>query len=107
MVTLVNTEIRDKGFERDAGAAAENLILAAWEQGIGSCWIISIDRSSLQEIMCIPESYIIDSVIALGYPDESPRVDEMKDSVKYWKDESGQLHVPKRKLEDVIHFDTF
>ncbi len=107
VVTLVNTKIRDKGFERDAGAAAENLMLAAWEHGIGSCWIISIDRSPLQEILNIPESYSIDSVIALGYPDESPLVEEMKDSVRYWKDKSGQLHVPKRKLEDVIHFNKF
>lgn len=107
VVILVNTKIRDKGFERDAGAAAENLILAAWEYGIGSCWIISVDRSLLQEILSIPETYIIDSVIALGYPDESPRVEDMTDSVKYWKDKNGQLHVPKRKLEDVIHFNTF
>ncbi len=107
VVTLVNTRIRDKGFERDAGAAVENLILAAWDHGIGSCWLISVDRSRLQDILNIPESYSIDSVIALGYPDESPQLEEMKDSVKYWKDESGQLHIPKRKLEDVIHFDTF
>ncbi len=107
VVTLVNTKIRDKGFERDAGAAVENLILAAWDHGIGSCWLISVDRSHLQEILNIPESYSIDSVIALGYPDESPQVEEMMDSVKYWKDDGGQLHVPKRKLEDVLHFDSF
>lgn len=106
-VILVNTKIRDKGFERDAGAAAENLILAARDYGIGSCWINSVDRSLLQETLSVPESHIIDSVIALGYPDESPRVEDMTDSVKYWKDKSGQFHVPKRKLEDVIHFNTF
>jgi len=107
VVTLVNTKVRDKGFERDAGAAAENIILAAWDHGIGSCWLISVDRSRLQDILNIPDSHSIDSVIALGYPDESPQVEEMMDSVKYWKDKSGQLHVPKRKLEDVIHFNVF
>lgn len=107
VVTLVNTMIRDKGFERDAGAAAENLILAAWDHGIGSCWLISVDRSRIQDILNIPDSHSIDSVIALGYPDESPQVEVMTDSVKYWKDKNGQLHVPKRKLEDVIHLETF
>jgi len=107
VVILVNTKIRDKGFERDAGAAAENLILAAWTCGIGSCWVISVDRSPLQAILNIPETYSIDSVIALGYPDESPVVEDLTDSVKYWKDESGRLHVPKRKRTEVIHFDTF
>lgn len=107
VVVLVNTKIRDKGFERDAGAAIENMLLAAWEQGIGSCWIISIDRSRVHEILGIPEDYSIDSIIALGYPAEKPIVEDIKDSVKYWKDKQGRHHVPKRKLEDVIHFNTF
>ena len=52
----------------------------------------------------IPENYKVDSVLALGYPDEKPRTEKMKDSVKYWKDNKGQLHVPKRRLDDVLHF---
>lgn len=107
VVVLVNTKIRDKGYERDAGAAIENMLLTAWEQGIGSCWIISIERSRVHEILGIPEDYSIDSIIALGYPAEKPIVEDIKDSVKYWKDKQGRHHVPKRKLEDVIHFNKF
>jgi len=107
IVVLVNSEIREKGFEWDVGAAIENLILAAWEKGIGSCWLLSVDREKLREILNIPENYKIDSVLALGYPDENPVIEDMKDSIKYWKDQAGQLHVPKRKLEDVIHFNKF
>lgn len=107
VITLVNTNIKDKGFERDAGAAIENMILAAWEKGIGSCWIQSIDRSKVHDILNIPEDYKIDSILALGYPDEEPIVEEMKKSVKYWKDNEGKLHVPKRKLENVIHYNKF
>jgi len=107
IVVLVNSEIREKGFEWDVGAAIENMILAAWEKGIGSCWLLSVDREKLREILNIPENYKIDSVLALGYPDENPVIEDMKDSIKYWKDQAGQLHVPKRKLEDVIHFNKF
>ena len=107
IVVLVNTRIRDKGFERDAGAALENMILTAWEEGIGSCWIISIDRSRIHQILNIPEEYKVDSILALGYPAEKPVIEEMKDSVKYWKDKNGQLHVPKRNLEDIFHFNKF
>lgn len=107
MVILVNSKIKDKDFERDAGATIENMMLAAWEKGIGSCWIQSIDRSKVHEILKIPVDYKIDSILALGYPDEKPVVEEMKESVKYWKDKEGQLHVPKRKLDDVIHFNKF
>jgi hypothetical protein len=49
----------------------------------------------------------VDSVVALGYPAEEPVVEDLEDSVKYWKDESGRLHVPKRRLQDVIHFNRF
>jgi nitroreductase len=107
IVVLVNSSLREKDYEHDAGAAVENIILAAWEHRVGSCWVISVEREKAQEILKIPSAYKIDSVIALGFPDEKPVVEEMKDSVKYWKDEEGRLHVPKRGLKDIIHFNGF
>lgn len=107
VVVLVNTEIREKGFERDSGAAIENMILAAWEKGIGSCWIISADKARVKTVLNIPASYKVDSVLALGYPAETPVTEDFEDSVEYWKDEQGYLHVPKRKLADVIRFNEF
>jgi nitroreductase len=107
IIILVNTEIREKGYEYDVGATAENIILGAMAHGLGSCWLISISRERLKEILSIPEKYRIDSVIALGYPAESPVVEDFSGSVKYWKDEAGILHVPKRKLKDVVHLNHF
>jgi hypothetical protein len=31
----------------------------------------------------------------------------MADSVKYWKDENNVLHVPKRRLNDVMHINRY
>lgn len=107
IVILVNTAIKERGYEYDAGAAIENMILAAWELGIGSCWLLSVERNRIQEILEIPMTHKIDSVLALGYADEEPIAEIMEDSVKYWKDSNGGLHVPKRKLEDIIHFNRF
>lgn len=107
VIILVNTNIRDKGYEHDVGAAVENMILQAWGHGIGSCWVASVGKEKVQEILEIPENYIVDSVLAVGYPDEEPVIEDMKDSIKYWKDRNGRLHVPKRKVEDVIHFNKF
>ena len=107
VVVLVNTEIREKGFEWDSGAAIENMILAAWEKGIGSCWIISVDKDRVKTLLNVPATYKVDSVIAFGYPAEAPVIEDFEDSVKYWKDEQSCLHVPKRKLADVIHFNEF
>ncbi|MDI6848722.1 MAG: nitroreductase family protein [Candidatus Saccharicenans sp.] len=107
IVIIVNTAIRQKGYEYDVGAAAENIILGALTQGIGSCWLISVDRDRLKNILEIPDDYKIDSVLALGYPAESPVVENFQGSVKYWKDENETLHVPKRKLEEVVHLNRF
>jgi nitroreductase len=81
--------------------------LAAWGQGIGSCWLLSVERDKIRKRLGIPMTYKIDSVLALGYPNEEPIAEVMEDSVKYWKDSTGRLHVPKRRLEEIIHFNKF
>ena len=107
VVVLANTAVREKGYEYDVGAAMENMILAGLTEGVASCWLLSVDRERLREILMVPESHKIDSVLALGYPAEKPAAEEMKDSCRYWKDADGAFHVPKRKLKDVIHYMKF
>lgn len=107
IVVLVNQAVREKMFEYDVGAAAENMILAALAEGVGSCWLISIDRPKLAEILGVPDGYRIDSVLALGMPAEQPVAEELQDSVKYWKDAVGRLHVPKRPLAKVLRINGF
>jgi len=107
VILIVNTEIRAQDYEWDVGAAMENMILTAWDEGVGSCWLLSIDRDRLRQILSIPDHYRIDSVLALGYPAEESVVEELTDSVKYWKDDEGRFHVPKRALKDVLHRNAF
>lgn len=107
IVVLVNKEISGSEYPRDVGAAAENILLAALEDGIGSCWIRSVDTKMLREILNVPDFLEIDSAIALGYSAESPVMEETDGPIKYWKDESGTLHVPKRKLKDILHRNKF
>jgi nitroreductase len=103
VVVLVTKRTNGSGYERDVGAAVENILLASLEEGIGSCWIGSINKKRFRKILHIPHFLAIDSVIALGYSGESPVMEEMTDSIKYWKDESGTLHVPKRELKNILH----
>lgn len=107
VVTLVNTKIREKMFEYDVGAAMENMILAALAEGVGSCWLLSIDRERLRAVLGVPEDYRIDSVLALGYPAEEPAAEVMGESCRYWKDGQGRLHVPKRPAASVAHYEKF
>ncbi len=107
VVTLVNSKLREKMFEYDVGAAMENMILVALSEGVGACWMLSIDRDRLRAALGIPADYRIDSVLALGYPAEEPAAEVMGESCRYWKDEAGRLHVPKRPLDAVVHYDNF
>jgi nitroreductase len=106
IVVLVK-DTKNPYYERDVGLATENIILAAEGEGLGSCILCNIERTRIQEICNIPLAFAIDSVIALGHKAESPVVEDMTDSVKYWRDQQDVLHVPKRKLEDIIHVNRF
>jgi len=91
----------------DAGMAAENIILAALEQGIGCCPILMFNEKDLKMILEIPDDYDIALVIAMGYPDEAPVADVAVESLNVWVDAKGLRHVPKKKLADIIHKNKF
>ncbi|OGD11406.1 MAG: nitroreductase [Candidatus Aminicenantes bacterium RBG_16_66_30] len=107
VVTLVNSKLREKMFEYDVGAAMQNMILTALAEGVGACWLLSIDRDKLRAVLGVHEGFRIDSVLALGYPAEEPAAEVMGESCRYWKDEAGRLHVPKRALAAVVHINRF
>lgn len=106
IVVIANKEI-NSNYQHDSGAAIENILLCAAYEGIGSCWIGSINRKNVRKILEIPENYIIDSIIALGYPDEKSVIEKADKSIKYWKDEKGIMHIPKRKTEEILHLNRF
>ncbi len=91
----------------DVGLAAENIILVAWDQGLGACPVLMYDESSLKPILDIPESRDIALVIALGYPEEHPVADAATDKTAIWVDENLVRHVPKRQLGDVLYRNKF
>ena len=103
IIVLIDMHKRKKGGEVDAAAAIENILLGAWDEGIGSCWIGSVDRKKITKLLRIPHYLKLDSVIALGYSNEKPVIEDATDSIKYWKDKNGTLHVPKRKLDELYH----
>ena len=107
IAVLNNSIVRADGFEYDVGLAVGTIILVALEEGLGTCCIGSIDRAKLMEILKVPDHYTIALVVALGYPNESPIAEEFEGAIKYWQDESNVLHVPKRKLGDILHRNRF
>ena len=41
----------------DIGISFEHLMLAAWEQGLGTCWIGSFKEEDVKEILNVPDEY--------------------------------------------------
>lgn len=56
----------------DCAIAAQNIMLAAYEMGIGSCVALSYAKVAIQEILSLPENIEPFLVITLGYPAEAP-----------------------------------
>jgi len=107
IAVLVNSRIRDKMYEYDVGAAVENMILAALEEGVTACWLISIDKPKVVGLLGIPDTYKLDCIVALGFPGQISKAEDFVESTKYWQDGDYTFHVPKRKLESVLHFNKF
>lgn len=102
IVVCVDSSISKANFDLDVGAAVENIILSALFDGVGSCWLGSVDRDALREMLSIPSTLSISCVVALGYPSEAPKEAAAKDGdIKYYL-EDGTLNVPKRSLEEII-----
>ena len=74
---------------QDTAAATENLILAAWNFGIGSCWVGSFNERMAKEILVLPNHVRPLAIVPLGYPATKP--------VKH----------ERKKLEEVVHKDYF
>ena len=108
---LINTEKEESANRRftlyDIGMAAENLILTALEEGIGCCPVMMFQSEEIKGDLKIPEKYDVGLVVVMGYPDESPEAVAATDSTDSYVDENLQRHVPKRKLENVLHRNGF
>jgi nitroreductase len=56
----------------DVGIAMEHLVLAAAEQGLGTCWIGWFDERKARRALGVPKGIRVVATTPLGYPDEDP-----------------------------------
>lgn len=74
-IVLTPEEGRDEGFTIfrgpfDAGRAAQNMMLAAWSEGVASCPASMHDFECARQVLGLPEGHVVANVIAFGYPEE-------------------------------------
>jgi nitroreductase len=103
IIVLGDKEV-SRFWDYDAGIAAQSILLGATEKSLGGCMIANIDREGLSKGLEISSRYEILLVLALGKPKEKVVIETVGPSkdTKYWRDDEGVHHVPKRLLDDII-----
>jgi len=78
-VIIVGCAVPDQAWRRndgeeywmvDVAIAMQNIVLAATELGLGTCWIADFDEKAAKEALRIPEDVRVVAMTPLGYPDE-------------------------------------
>jgi len=77
----------------DASIVATHMMLMAHSLGVGSCWVMHFDPAAMREEFRIPEQYVPQALLVIGYPKEDS--------------EPMAMHIQKRPLEDVVFYGHF
>jgi nitroreductase len=60
------------GAEFNAAIAVDHMVLAATDEGLGTCWVGWFERGPVRRILGIPEGKEVPILITIGYADEQP-----------------------------------
>jgi nitroreductase len=66
----------------DSAAAIENLMLAAWDKGLGTCWMtgpLKARADTIAAFLSVPQDRELVAIVTLGYPDHTPPMPPKKD----------------------------
>ena len=74
---------------QDTAAATQNILLAAYSLGLGTCWVGAFNEDEVKDILKTPEGMKPVAMIPIGYSNEAPR-------------QRG-----KRLLNQMVHYDKF
>jgi nitroreductase len=88
---VVVTDPSSKWHEIDGTRAVQNMVLTAWSNELGSCWIGRIDTGGLMKFLNIPDNLHILTVLPFGYFDQRQAASAKN----------------RRPPAEVFHLDTF
>ncbi|NLF88505.1 nitroreductase [Candidatus Bathyarchaeota archaeon] len=70
IVVLGNKKTSPDWYTVDASLAAENMVLAAVNEGLGTCFVGSFNESEVKAALKVPENFKVLVMITVGYPKE-------------------------------------
>ena len=80
--------------EFDAGRCAQNMMVAAWGEGIGSC-PAHLPERALAKLLGIPSEILVNRVIGFGYVDPARAA------------APASVARPRRPLTELVHWETW
>jgi len=58
---------------QNCAACIQNMMLAAYAEGLGSCWIGAFEEEMVVRTLSIPDTNRPQAIMTIGYPDEKPK----------------------------------
>ena len=90
----------------DDGLQLEAITLGMHTLGLAGCIIKAFNMPKLAEELCLSDRYVPRYVLAIGYPAEEVRLEDMSGDddadFKYYRTGDGIHHVPKRPLKELM-----
>lgn len=78
-VAIVADPEISKRYVQDGCIAAYHFLLAAWQYGLGTCWIAAMDTDGVKDMLGINRNHYIATITPLGYPEgDIPQAPERK-----------------------------
>lgn len=77
--------------EVDGARAGQNMILAAWSLGVGSCWVVNFYEDGVKDLLGVPQKMKLVTVLPFGYPTE-PKTTRKK---------------IRKPISEIVHYEKF
>jgi len=68
--------VREDGegyWKMDLAISMHNLMLSAWEEGLGTCWVTAFSEKEIKEFLGIPHYMRVLALTPLGYPEKKKK----------------------------------
>jgi nitroreductase len=69
---LLMVAVCDEGGAFNTAIAVDHMILAAADQGLGTCWVGWFDEEPVRQVLGIPQEKEIPIMVPIGFPGEEP-----------------------------------
>ena len=76
--------------ETDAAIVTTQMMLKAWEIGVGSCWVGMFSSEEVVKAYGLPENTVVEALLPIGYPAEDSK--------------PIQMHFDTKADEDIIKY---